>query len=119
MLGLGNHLDGDVARVNGVVGDGTVHVVHVTLEPFSAEGDKALLKKLVDVLPPDAERKARVMVHVLHGNVASEILTANDRFGVDVICLGAKTQTKLHSPIADEVLKHTRRPVMFASPVNP
>ncbi len=100
-----------------VVGDGTVHVVHVSKEPFSPESEKVLLKKLTAVLPPDAERRARLMVHVLHGEVAEELIKANDRFGIDVVCLGLKAETLLKSAVVAEVLKRSGRPVMFAAPL--
>ncbi len=101
----------------GAVGNGIVHVIHVSSEPFSPDGEKALLHKLFGILPPEAERQARVLVHVLHGEVATEILAANDRFAVDVVCLGVKAGTRVQSAIAAEVISRSRRPVLLAPAV--
>jgi nucleotide-binding universal stress UspA family protein len=102
----------------GVVAHGTVHVVHVSNEPFSPGHEAAQLKKLAEALPPDAERNgARVMVHVLHGEVASEILKATDKLGAEVVCLGVKAETMLKSAVLTEVIRRSGRPVLIAPPV--
>lgn len=100
-----------------IVGAGTVHVVHVSTEPFSADGEKALLKKLISVLPPDSEKNARVLVHVLHGKVAEELIKVTERLSVDVVCLGSRAETVLNSAVISEVLQRAGRPVLFATPV--
>ncbi len=101
----------------GLVGTGTLHVVHVAQGPLTVETETALLKKLVVVLPPEAERKARVLVHVVHGEVAKELVATADRLGAQVVCLGLKAGALLKSTVASEVLARAGRPVMFAAPV--
>ncbi len=103
----------------GVVGGGTLHVVHVSVEPFSPELETALLKKMVAVLPPEAERRARVLVHVLHGDVGQQIATAAQKLGADVVCLGLKVAALATSDVVTNVLAMAGRPVMFAPPVRP
>ena len=101
----------------GLVGDGTLHVVHVSKDPFSRESETALLKKLILVLPPEAERKADVLVHVLFGDVAPELIKAAERLSAGVLCLGLKAESLLKGAVASDVLARAGRPVMFAAAV--
>ncbi len=94
---------------------GTVHVVYVSPEPFSPEKEKALVQKVADVLPPGAEsRGARLLVHVLHGDAATEISEAAQRMNVDVICMGAKEEP---TGVVAAVISRAGKPVLVAPPL--
>ncbi len=99
------------------VGNGTLHVIHVSAEAMPQDKQTALLKRLVTVLPPEAERRAKVLVHVLEGDVAQQLTQAADRLGADVLCLGAHRDVVAKGSVASQVLAHAARPVLFAPPV--
>ena len=102
----------------GVVGHGMVHVLHVAREPCSKEQEGVLLRKLAGVLPANAEQHgARVLVHLLHGNVATEILKAGQKLGADVLCLGLTSDSLSSRGVVHDVLRQSRHPVLFAAPV--
>jgi nucleotide-binding universal stress UspA family protein len=102
----------------GAVGDGTVHVVHVSADPFTPAHEKTMLQMLVDVLPPEAEwGGARVLVHVLHGDVVNEVLRASERLGSDVVCLGMRADVLMPSAIVPELLRRSRKPVLVTTAV--
>jgi nucleotide-binding universal stress UspA family protein len=107
-----------VSTALGVVGRGTVHVVHVSPEPFSPSTEKALLQKLLEVLPPGAEAGgARVLVHALHGEVVPQLLAACEKLSADVVCLGLRAESVRKSSVVSEMLLHAGRPVLIPAPV--
>lgn len=98
----------------GVVGKGTVHVVHLSPEPFSAETEGRLVQRIGAVLPPEVERNgARVQVHVVHGDPLRELPLACAQLGAQVVCLGSGQQS---GPLTEAVLTHAKRPVLLAPP---
>lgn len=111
---LSDHGNRAIAWALGVVGHGTVHVAHVTPEPYSPERERAILKRLEALLPPGAEAGgARVMFHVFHGDVVPSLLKANDSLAVDVICLGVNPALPLKSQVVTEMMMRSGRPVLL------
>ncbi len=103
----------------GVVGQGTVYAVHVSPQPYSPDEEKALLKRLASVIPPDAERLGtKVVVHVRHGDVPDEVLKAVQELGAQVVCIGAKAEG-LKSPVVTALVARSGRPVLIVPAISP
>lgn len=99
------------------VGDGTLHVVHVSPEPLNQDAQTVLLKRLVQVLPPEAERRAKVLVHVLEGEVGLQLTLAASRLGADLLCVGTEHETVGKTSVGAHLLAYAGKPVLFAPPV--
>jgi len=103
----------------GVVGNGTVHVVHVSPEPFSSSLETLLLQRLADVLPAEADwGGARIEVHVLHGHVVKEVVRATEALGGDIVCLGVPSEDT-SGVIVSDLLRLSRKPVLVTTVAQP
>ncbi|ATB27399.1 universal stress protein [Melittangium boletus] len=102
---------------------GTVHVVTVEKNRrHHVEQERDLRQELHQLLPRDADAQGReVHVEVLSGeDVATVILKAAERLGVDVLCLGTHGHSGMKKTVmgavAKEVVARADRPVMVVRP---
>jgi nucleotide-binding universal stress UspA family protein len=96
---------------------GTLHVVHVSNEPFSAEREASLARRLVAELPPGLEtRDVRAVAHVLHGELDEVVARLTEQVKADVIVvptmIGSSGEA-LSGGLAQVLLEQTRRPVLL------
>jgi nucleotide-binding universal stress UspA family protein len=115
---------------------GTVHLVHIVKtahDPFDAydiftplpgkafsEAQATARTRLAELIPKDAAAaNISTDIHVLQSTEpATAICQAAERIGADIICLGTHGRSGLPKAVlgsvAQEVLTHTRRPVLLA-----
>jgi nucleotide-binding universal stress UspA family protein len=112
-----------------------IHIVDVSPDPIAPHdifaapsAEKALAfetarKELLEKIPKDAERQHKLTrVHVLGSHHAAlAICQAAERLGVDLVCLGTHGRSAvakaLLGSIAQEVLAHSKCPVLLSRPV--
>ncbi len=103
---------------------GDVHLLHVVT---AAQGEEeraaadAELARHVRALAPGAAGREGITTHVeiAHGAVVSEICTAAERFGADVVCLGSRGESGLKTLLGSAVagvLRESMRPVLVVRP---
>jgi nucleotide-binding universal stress UspA family protein len=114
---------------------GTVHLVHVlsqgphdagatqdifSLTGKSAEEQAAATKQLAALIPTEAAAAGKqAQLHLLQArDAASAIAQAGERLNVELICVGTHGRSGLSKAVlgsvAQSVLSHTQRPVLFA-----
>jgi nucleotide-binding universal stress UspA family protein len=95
---------------------GVVHLIHVITPESSEETNAASLEALVPADANDRRIETSAKVIVAH-DVAAAIRAQAERLGVDLVCVGSHGRTGLTrvllGSVAEQVLRHTSRPVLI------
>jgi nucleotide-binding universal stress UspA family protein len=103
---------------------GDVHLLHVVHPPAGIaerSADDAELAARVRALAPAAAAREGITTHVeiVHGAVVAAVCAAAERLGVDVVCVGARGEsrfTALLGSVVAGILRESTRPVLVVRP---
>jgi nucleotide-binding universal stress UspA family protein len=100
-----------ISYARAMLESGLVHVLHVSPEPFSAEKEAVVVRRIAEAIPSRAESHGgRLVIHVRHGDLATEIASTARQLGPDVVCLSGPRAV----PLAQKLVASSGLPVLIA-----